>query len=67
MSADQRDLAEDGLDPAFDRGDDQDVAAGVAAAPDPDPAGVDLRPQVDLLARLAVAGPEVAVVEYQRI
>src|SRR5664280_2330039 len=66
VSADQRDLAEDGLDPAFDRG-DEDVAAGVAAAPDPDPAGVDLRPQVDLLARLAVAGPEVAVVECQRI
>src|ERR1035438_5900960 len=59
------------------------MATGVAAAPDPDPAGIDFRqgagvrdgvpvvpdlgPRVDLLAGLALAGPEAAVVEHQRI
>src|SRR6266566_5209784 len=83
VAADQRHLAYHGLDPAVDRGHHQDVTAGVAATPDPDPARVhlgqrvqvsdgmpvvaDLRPRVDLLARLPVAGAEAAVVEDQGV
>ena len=83
VAADQRDLADHGLDPAVDRRDHQDVAARVAAPPDPDPGGVhlgqgggvgngvpvvaDLRPRVDLLPGLAVAGTEVAVVEHEHV
>ena len=83
VAADQRDLADHGLDPPVDRAYHQDMAAGVAAAPDPDPARVhlghrlqvgdgvpvvaDLRPRVDLLARLTVAGAEAAVVEDQDV
>ena len=60
---------------------DQHVAAGVGDAPDADAVGVDLGqrrgegdgvavvldllPGVDVLARLAVAGAEAAVVEHQ--
>jgi hypothetical protein len=83
VSAHQRDLADDGLDPAVHRGDDEDVTAGVAAAPHADalrvhlgqgarvgdgvPVVPDLRPRVDLLAGLAVAGPEVTVVVDERV
>ena len=83
VAADQRDLGHDRLDPAVDGPDDQYVAAGVAAAPDADPAGVglgqgdrvgdgvpvvaDLRPGVDLQTGRPVAVAEVPVVEDQRV
>jgi hypothetical protein len=75
-------LGGDAPDPLVDRSQHQHVAAAVAGSPYPDAVGLDLReglrvgdrvavvadlrPRVDLLARLAVAGAEVAVVEHQR-
>jgi hypothetical protein len=78
VPADDRDLGHDALDALVDRANDQDVSAGVAGAPDPDPAAVDLGqaagvgdrvavvadlpPGVDLLAGRPIAVAEVAVV-----
>jgi hypothetical protein len=83
VPADQRHLAHHRLDPAVNRRDHQDMPAGVAAAPDPDPgrvhlrqrAGVgdgvpvvaDLGPRIDLLTGLPVAGAEAAIVEDQDV
>jgi hypothetical protein len=77
-AADHRHLRDDALHPLIDRGDDQNVTAGVARPPDPDPLLVDLRKRsgkgngvlvvthlkdrIDLLARLAVARAKASVV-----
>ena len=78
----QRDLGDDGPHPAIESRHHDDVAAAVARPPHPDPIGGDagelpdvgdrmavvanLGPRVDLLARLAIARTEVAVVEHER-
>ena len=83
VPTDQRHLRDHRLDPTVDRPDHEHVATGVAAPPHADPVAIDLRqggrvgdrvaivphlrPRVDLLARLAVAGAEVAVVEHQGV
>src|ERR1700730_11892238 len=77
-AADHRHLRDDALHPLIDRGDDQNVTAGVARPPDPDPLLVDLRKRsgkgdgvlvvthlkdrIDFLTRFAVARAKASVV-----
>src|SRR4029077_10383755 len=80
IAAYQWHLRDHALDAPIDRADDESVAAGVTRTPHADTIRVDLalcacpgdrvaivahlRPWIDFLARLAVAGAEVAVVKY---
>jgi hypothetical protein len=82
VAADQGHLRDHTLHPPIDCANHQNVRAAVARAPDTNPIRIgirqfggvsygiaivaDLRPRIDLLARLAVAGAEVAIVEHDR-
>ena len=83
VAVDDRDLGDDGLNPRVDGGEDQDMAARVGDAPGADALRIDLvvaleethgvlvvadlRPWVEVLAVVAVADAEIAVVEDERI